>query len=156
MRTTILVFAVLLTALTAQAAPHKKLMAVPRLTARTGKNMVLFKDKAAAAEEWGNMLVTVADFVISENTLKRLPGSYEANPIFGKHPSIWNYLAVGIPIGGYGSVVTQNIHEVNDGTKYHYQTYLPVAIAAGMHTAGIVLAEHEIHSVCSQAGITCR
>lgn len=118
--------------------------------------MVLFRDKAAAIEEWANLAASIGDGVVSEHVLETVPGSYEANPLFGKHPTAAKYLGITIPIGFYSAVVTQYGHERLDGTRKSWQTVLPLGITGGIHTFGMFWNEHELRVTCARAGITCK
>jgi len=154
MRTTLLIICTLVFTATATAKPN--LLSVPREVGRTARNMTTFHDKAAALEEWGNLGVTLADFIVSENVLRRDPAVQEVNPIFGRHPSMGRYIAIGTPFGMYGAVVTQYLHEQTDGTDKHYWTYLPAGVDGAIHGAAIAWNEHEFRVTCKQVGIVCQ
>lgn len=148
--------AVMLFAISASAAPHK-LTAVPRALGRTAANMVTFKDKTAALEQWASLGITVADGLVSEHALKSAPANtIEVNPIFGSHPTTATYLAINIPFGMLSATMTQLAHEDFDHNGGVKRTVWPSVIQIGAHTAGIAWSEHQLHQECSRAGIQCR
>ena len=118
--------------------------------------MFTFKDKAAAIEEWGNVGVDIADAVVSNNLRRRAP-SLEANPIYGAHPTLGLYLGILGTTGMFEAGLTQYAHERYDLAGRHpdWVTYFPLAINAGLHGASIAISEHEFHTACHTAGLTC-
>ena len=132
-------------------AANRKLTAMPRAVGRTTKNMVTFRSPWIAAAQWGSLGAAVADGIVSAHVLATLPSSYEANPLFGKHPSIGKYLAITIPAGMFSATVTQYGHETNEG----WRSGLPFLITGTVHGAAIAWNEHLLRQ-CEQIGITCR
>lgn len=132
-----------------------KLLLVVLLMGRTGRNMATFRDKQAGAEEWAGLAATVADGVVSEHVLSSVPGSYEANPLFGKHPSQAKYLTLTVPIGFYSSVLTQYTHEHYDSQPSQWRAVLPAAITIGIHSGAIAFDEHELRVTCEKAQLRC-
>lgn len=137
------------------SARANKLAAIPKEIARTGKNMVTFRDKQAAIEEWGNIGVGVADVVTTHNLLQQSASASEANPLFGKRPSLGFLLSFTLATAWTEAGLTQYSHEHYD-RQSHWVTFTPIAFYATAHVTAIAISESNFHQACRQAHIVCQ
>lgn len=140
----------------AKPGDHHKLTAVPRLFGRTAKNMVTFKDKQAAFEEWGSVGIALTDGLVSHNVISRVPDAQEADPLYGRRPSLARYVSITLTSGMVEAALTQYGHETWDNGGSRWVQHSPFAISAGAHIFGIAESEHTLHAICSRAGIVCQ
>lgn len=136
-------------------ADSRKVTAIPRALGRTARNMVTFRDKQAAIEEWGNVGVGVADVVTTHNLLQQSASASEANPLFGKRPSLGFLLSFTLATAWTEAGLTQYSHEHYD-QQSHWVTFTPIVFYATAHVTAIAISESNFYQACRQAHIVCQ
>jgi hypothetical protein len=112
---------IILTVLPARADIHLKsevtmgpkvkhsLMVVPRAMQRTALNMVTFRNRELAIQQWLDIAVTFADAETTRRSIDR--GSTESNPFLGTRPSAPRTYITLLAVGFSYGTMTQVIHD---------------------------------------------
>ena len=87
----------------------KSLMVVPRAMERTAVNMVTFRNRELAIQQWVDIAATFADAETTRRSIDR--GSSEFNPFLGRRPSAARTYATLLTVGFTYGTMTQIIHE---------------------------------------------
>src|SRR5262249_15142344 len=85
------------------------LMFVPRAMQRTALNMVTFRNRNLAIEQWIDIAATLADAETTRESINR--GSTEFNPFLGRRPSGARTYITLLTVGFTYGTMTQVIHE---------------------------------------------
>lgn len=107
--------AILFIGSSAQAGPKRVLTAVPRAFGRTAENMVTFKDRGLALNQWMLMGAVLIDAKTSLDLTRRCPVPCENyGSVWGAHPSAARvYGTLGLT-GMYYSALNQVAWEISD------------------------------------------
>ena len=116
---------------------------------RTARNMVTFRDKQAALQQWGIVLANSLDAYTTARVLSACTDCIEANPIYGKHPSSLRSIGIRVGLLTYILAGQQYIHENLDHTSWRGVTWLVPAESAGLETWAVVHNLHVLHSLPS-------
>lgn len=144
------VMAVMAVAASAQARPPKWISAYPRLLCRTGRNMVTWHDKFAAASEWAQVGMALYDSHTTNSVLHHhLPQfqPYEADPLFGRHPSSSRIYGEGAVLAFHEAAFTQLTHENIDKQSAWEWDIVPLAMSS-LHVEHGILNQHICDKVC--------
>jgi hypothetical protein len=85
------------------------LMFVPRAMQRTALNMVTFRNRELAIQQWVDIAATFADAESTRRSIDR--GSTESNPFLGTRPSAPRTYITLLAVGFSYGTMTQVIHE---------------------------------------------
>jgi len=115
MRSPVLLCSLMLIGTSVQAGPKHFLTAVPRAFGRTAENMVTFKDRGLALNQWILMTTVLIDAKTSLDLTHRCPVPCENyGSVWGAHPSAARvYGTLGLT-GVYYSTLNQVAWEVSD------------------------------------------
>ena len=130
---TLLLLFVVFAALPARADGLKVkniLMVVPRTMQRTALNMVTFRNRELAIQQWVDIAATFADAETTRRSIDR--GSTEDNPFLGRRPSAARTYVTLLTVGFTYSTMTQVIQE--RVPKPRLFTYAITSMAAFSHS----------------------
>lgn len=96
-------------ALPARADTKKILMIVPRAMQRTALNMVTFRNRELAIQQWVDIAATFADAETTRRSINR--GSTEDNPFLGRSPSAARTYVTLLTVGFTYATLTQVVQD---------------------------------------------
>jgi len=144
-------FLLLATTAGAQTPAGKAYNSLPvrfvRLGGRTIENMVTFKDKRAAATEWGITLSFAADAYESRQVQHFCVGCEETSPLLGPHPSRFRLFATEATLAFITDMQAQGIREVSKGDSHWLVRNVAWTIPSDIIIAGeLYAATYNFHT----------
>lgn len=86
MKTALAIILALAVVLPASAKPGRAATAIPRALGRTAKNMVTFKDRSAAVDEWATLGAFMLEGQFASRAIADNPHTREIYPLFPGRP----------------------------------------------------------------------